>query len=75
MYIIMYINYVYIHVHSFFQKKNQKKKPSLQSVLRCKKMGDHLNLHFPFFTSSWTLQLQKRGGGGGGGGRDCAYPG
>ena len=67
MYIVMYI---------CIKKKKKKKKSSLQSVLRCEKMGDHFNLHFPFFTSSGSRQLQnKRGGGGGGGERDCTYPG
>ena len=62
MYIVMYIC---IH-----KKKTKKKQTSLQSVLRCKKMGDHLNLQFPFFTSSGTRQLQNKRGGGGGGGRE-----
>ena len=56
MYIVMYIC---IH-----QKNKKTKKTSLQSVLRCKKMGDHLNLQFPFFTSSGTRQLQNKRGGG-----------
>ena len=57
----MYCTYKYIVFKK--KKKKKKKKTSLQSVLRCKKMGDHLNLQFPFFTSSWTRQLQTRGGG------------
>ena len=60
MYIVMYICI-----------KKKKKKSSLQSVLRCEKMGDHFNLHFPFFTSSGTRQLQNKRGGE----RDCTYPG
>ena len=67
MYIVMYIC---IHTCKK-KKKKKKKKTSLQSVLRCKKMGDHLNLQFPFFTSSGTRQLQNKGGGE----RDCTYPG
>ena len=69
----MYIVYsgVYMYSYMYKKKKKKKKKTSLQSVLRCKKMGDHLNLQFPFFTSSGTRQLQnKRGGGGGGGERE-----
>ena len=58
MYIVMYIC-----IHKKKQKKKKKKKTSLQSVLRCKKMGDHLNLQFPFFTSSGTRQLQNKRGG------------
>ena len=64
MYIVMYIC-----IHTCKKKKKKKKKTSLQSVLRCKKMGDHLNLQFPFFTSSGTRQLQNKRGGGGGGER------
>ena len=57
----MYIVYSDVYMYSYMYKK--KKKTSLQSVLRCKKMGDHLNLQFPFFTSSGTRQLQNKGGG------------
>ena len=65
MYIVMYI------CIKKKKKKKKKKKSSLQSVLRCEKMGDHFNLHFPFFTSLGTRQLQnKRWGGGGGGERE-----
>ena len=61
----MYIVYsdVYMYSYMYIIKKKKKKKTSLQSVLRCKKMGDHLNLQFPFFTSSGTRQLQTKGGG------------
>ena len=54
MYIIMYIC-----VHTCKKKKN------VPAVCLALKMGDHLNLQFPFFTSSWTLQLLNWGGGGG----------
>ena len=65
----MYIVYSDVYMYSYKKKKKKKKKKtSLQSVLRCKKMGDHLNLQFPFFTSSGTRQLQNKKGGGGGGG-------
>ena len=68
----MYIVYSDVYMYSYmYIKKKTKKKPSLQSVLRCKKMGDHLNLQFPFFTSSGTRQLQNKRGGE----RDCTYPG
>ena len=65
----MYIVYSGVYMYSYMyikKKKKKKKKTSLQSVLRCKKMGDHLNLQFPFFTSSGTRQLQNKRGGGGG---------
>ena len=63
----MYIVYSGVYMYSYMyikKKKTKKKKTSLQSVLRCKKMGDHLNLQFPFFTSSGTRQLQNKRGGG-----------
>ena len=65
----MYIVYSDVYMYSYMyiikkkQKKQKKTKTSLQSVLRCKKMGDHLNLQFPFFTSSGTRQLQNKRGG------------
>ena len=71
----MYIVYSGVYMYSYMyikknkkkkkqKKKKKKKQTSLQSVLRCKKMGDHLNLQFPFFTSSGTRQLQNKRGGG-----------
>ena len=48
----MYIVYSDVYMYSYIKKK---------------KMGDHLNLQFPFFTSSGTRQLQNKRGGGGGG--------
>ena len=65
MYIVYSGVYMYSYMYKKKKKKKKKKKTSLQSVLRCKKMGDHLNLQFPFFTSSGTRQLQNKRGGGG----------